>query len=280
MLSVNEAYEQCHNVIKYHSKTFAKAFGHLPLKKRNAVWAVYAFCRTADDIVDEGDHPTQELAVFKRQLYSFAEGELPEENYLWIALRHTFATFEMDLQPFYDMLEGQYMDLVKKRYETLDDVKHYSYHVASTVGLMLLPILAPEKKERLREGAISLGIAMQITNILRDVGEDLERDRIYLPESLMTKLGYNERMLTEGIVNEEFIEVWETMAKEAEHFYEKGLASLKEYPLDSRIPVKAAALFYREILTSVRNNGYEVFHERAFVSVEEKNKILKTMVNG
>ncbi|MBM7097221.1 squalene/phytoene synthase family protein [Bacillus sp. H-16] len=280
MLSVNEAYEQCHTVIKYHSKTFSKAFGHLPLKKRNAVWAVYAFCRTADDIVDEGTRPAQELTVFKDQLHSFAEGKLPEDNYLWIALSHTFTTFDMDLQPFYDMIEGQHMDLVKKTYQSLDEVKHYSYHVASTVGLMLLPILAPEKKDRLREGAISLGIAMQLTNILRDIGEDLERGRIYLPEQVMSDNGYDTNMLQRGEVNQAFINAWESMASEAEHFYKKGLASLKDYPLDARLPVKAAALFYREILTSVRNNKYEVFHEKAFVSQEEKEKILDTMVKG
>ncbi|PYZ98525.1 phytoene synthase [Alteribacter lacisalsi] len=280
MLSVNEAYSRCRTVIERHSKTFAKAFGHLPEEKRQAVWAVYAFCRTADDIVDEGENPGTEIVKFKDQFHSFADGRIPEKNYLWIALQDTFSRFEMDVQPFYDMIEGQQMDLIKKRYAALEEVKHYSYHVASTVGLMLLPILAPAKKDRLREGAISLGIAMQLTNILRDVGEDLERDRIYLPEDVMDKHGLNHDMLTSRQVSPAFIAVWEELAEDALRFYDAGLASINEYPVDSKIPVKAAALFYREILRSVRNNGYEVFRQRAFVSAEEKTHIMKAVVKG
>ncbi|TMW73698.1 phytoene/squalene synthase family protein [Alteribacter natronophilus] len=280
MLSVNEAYKRCRTVIEHHSKTFAKAFGHLPQEKRQAVWAVYAFCRTADDIVDEGENPASEIIRFKDQFHSFAAGHLPEENYLWIALRDTFSRFEMDFQPFYDMIEGQQMDLIKKRYETLEEVKHYSYHVASTVGLMLLPILAPEKKDRLREGAISLGIAMQLTNILRDIGEDLARDRIYFPQDVMRKHGYSEDMLWRTEINHAFSDAWEELAEDAEQFYEAGLATIGEYPVESRIPVKAAALFYREILHSVRRNSYEVFRKRAFVSKEEKTVLMKEAVKG
>jgi phytoene synthase len=111
---VNDAYFQCKNVIEYHSKTFAKAFHHLPKKKRQAVWAVYAFCRQADDIVDEGTNPQYELQRFKNQLDIFAQGELPEHSFLWIALNDSFKQFNFDLSPFYEMISGQEMDLRKK----------------------------------------------------------------------------------------------------------------------------------------------------------------------
>lgn len=98
----------------------------------------------------------------------------------------------MDEQAFLDMIKGQEMDLYKTHYETIEELEYYSYHVASTVGLMLLPILAPEHKDVLREGAISLGIGMQFTNVLRDVREDLDRGRLYLPLSVMDEHGYTE----------------------------------------------------------------------------------------
>ena len=130
----------------------------------------------------------------------------------------------MDEAPFRDLLQGQEMDIEQQRYETLDELLIYSYHVASTVGLMLLPIIAPRKKEQLKEAAISLGIAMQLTNILRDIGEDqAERDRIYLPKHVMDQFGYTEQELQEGIVNQAFQHVWEYIAFEAEAYYEEFL---------------------------------------------------------
>jgi len=276
---VNDAYLQCKKVIEYHSKTFAKAFQHLPKKKRQAVWAVYAFCREVDDIVDEGLNPKVELEIFKKKFNLFAQGKQPESSFLWIALGDTFQQFKFDLTPFYQMISGQEMDLKKTRYETVDEVLHYSYHVASTVGLMLLPILAANNQEQLKESAISLGYAMQITNILRDIGEDFDRDRIYLPAKLMKEHGYTRGMLENRQVNEAFISLWEELAHQAEDYYKEGLKLMHLYPLNSRIPVRAAAQFYKEILNSVRANAYDTFHHRAFISSEEKKQILRTIVN-
>ncbi|WP_280768329.1 phytoene/squalene synthase family protein [Salipaludibacillus daqingensis] len=274
---VNDAYLQCKNVIEYHSKTFAKAFQHLPKKKRQAVWAVYAFCRKADDIVDEGINPEEELKKFKHQLDMFILGKQPDSSFLWIALEDTFKNFTFDIKPFYEMIYGQEMDLKKNRYESVDELINYSYHVASTVGLMLLPILSPTNQEQLKQSAVSLGYAMQITNILRDIGEDFERDRIYIPTQLMKDHGYTHMMLNNKQVNESFISLWEELAHLAENYYQEGLELMHLYPLNARMPVKAAAHFYREILNSVRANDYDVFHKRAFVSSREKKQILSAI---
>ncbi|WP_416149618.1 phytoene/squalene synthase family protein [Salipaludibacillus sp. HK11] len=276
---VNDAYIQCRNVIEYHSKTFAKAFHHLPKKKRQAVWSVYAFCRQADDIVDEGMNPQYELQMFKNQLDIFAQGELPEPSFLWIALDDSFKQFNFDLAPFYEMISGQEMDLRKNRYETVKELLDYSYHVASTVGLMLLPILSPMNQAQLKESAISLGYAMQLTNILRDIGEDFDRNRIYLPHDLMRKHGYTETMLSSRQVNDAFILLWEDLATQAETYYEDALECVNLYPINARMPVKAAAHFYKGILNSVRVNHYDVFHKRAVVSSEEKREILSAIEN-
>ncbi|MGD6817705.1 phytoene/squalene synthase family protein [Metabacillus sp. 84] len=274
MDKIKTAYAQCEELIRIHSKSFYKAFSLLPSEKKNAVWAVYAFCRTVDDIVDEGTNPEKELLAFEEEFKRFLNNGHDRGHYIWLALEDTFSRYDMDEEAFWDMIKGQRMDLTKKRYETLEEVFDYSYHVASAVGLMLLPILAPKKKKSLRNGAIALGIAMQLTNILRDIGEDLDRDRIYLPKEVMDQFGYSERELESGIISDSFISVWEYLAFEAEAYYEEAMDTISEYPLHSRTPVKAAAFFYKAILNKVRGNHYQVFGKRNYVTQDEKISIL------
>lgn len=277
MDSLKKAYQQCEEIIKNHSKTFYKAFSLLPLQKKQSVWAVYAFCRTVDDIVDEGSSPESELQAFESDFQQFLEGKHQEDHYLWAALNDTFKRYDMDVDVFKDMIAGQRMDLTKKRYDSVDEVLTYSYHVAGTVGLMLLPILAPKKKELLKNGALSLGLAMQLTNILRDIGEDLDRDRIYLPKDVLEQFSCREQDLKDGLVNSSFISVWEYLAFEAEAYYEEAMDTINEYPLHSRKPVKAAALFYKAILDKIRKNNYQVFSKRNYISQDEKQHILSQM---
>ncbi|WP_404350637.1 squalene/phytoene synthase family protein [Sutcliffiella horikoshii] len=274
MNDLMKAYHHCESIIKEHSKTFYKAFMLLPKEKKQAVWAVYAFCRQVDDIVDEGVNPKEELFTFKGMFADFLEGELPSEDPMWLALQDVFNRYEMDVQSFHDMIVGQEMDLYKNLYYSEEEVLHYSYHVASTVGLMLLPILAPKKKDELREDAIALGKAMQITNILRDIGEDLERDRIYIPIEKLEKAGYSLDDLNKHIVNNKFISVWEEMANKAESLYEQALSTIHLYPMHSRTPVKGAAYLYRAILGSIRKKGYSVFKTKHYVTGEEKQQII------
>lgn len=277
MHNVKEAYNDCENIIAYHSKTFYKAFSLLPERDRQAVWAVYAFCRTVDDIVDEGSHPESELARFSLEFGRFLKGEGDWHNPMWVALHDVFQRYEMDAQPFWDLIKGQEMDLVKNRYETMEELLHYCYHVASTVGLMLLPILAPTKVSRLKHGAIALGLAMQLTNVLRDVGDDLQRNRIYLPNEIMARYGLTEEMLFSQTVDRSFIQAWEHIAGQAEQLYEEAFLSLDEYPLHSQIAVKGAAYLYRKILAAIRTKQYRVFNEKQFVSDEEKQVILASL---
>lgn len=177
------------------------------------------------------------------------------------------------------MIRGQEQDLRKRRYGSVGEVLEYAYLVASTVGLMLLPILAPGKEERLKQSAVHLGYAMQITNILRDIGEDLERNRIYLPKDMMDDHHISEEILANKEVTKDFKAIWEDLAERAELFYQSGLKDMSVYPVYSRIPVRAAAYFYKEILNSVRANDYEVFHQRAIVTSENKQQIMKEMVD-
>jgi 15-cis-phytoene synthase len=274
MKRLDEAYHYCYEVMNANSKTFVKAFSFLPEQKRMAVWAVYTFCRHVDDIVDE-EKSLEKLNQFKREFDLFLKGEFSTKNKLWLALHDVFTRFPMDREPFYLMIEGQGLDFQKNRYNSLAEVEYYSYRVASSVGLMLLPILAPEPTERLKEGAIKLGIAMQITNILRDIGEDLDRDRIYIPADLLQKYNYGNEDLTANIVDDRFTRLVEDLATYAESLYEEALESTNDYPLYSRLPVQAANYSYRAILNEIRKNNYNVFTKRAVVSSSEKANIFK-----
>ncbi|KGX91599.1 phytoene synthase [Pontibacillus halophilus JSM 076056 = DSM 19796] len=277
MYSVKEAYDYCRQIIEKHSKTFSKAFGLLPPKQKRAVWAIYAYCRRVDDIVDEGENPREELAVFQREFELFLDGGHPSEDPMWVALRDTFQRFPMDPAPFHEMIEGQRLDIDGHYVETEDDLYDYCYLVASTVGLMLLPVIAPGKEDQLREGAIHLGIGMQLTNILRDVGEDLERERIYLPRTLLDSCGYTYPELYAHHRTDAFIALWEYLGKQAETSYDRAMETIGEYPVYSRPAVKGAAQLYRAIITTIRNNEYQVFEERNFVSDEDKKQLLQEL---
>lgn len=273
-MELNKAYSFCEEIIAANSKSFYKSFSILPKENRKAVWAIYAFCRTVDDIVDEGVDPVNQLALFKQEFTDFLAGNFDVENPMWLALSDVFNKYDMDDKAFACMIEGQEMDLLMKRYKTVEEVLDYSYHVASSVGLMLLPVLAPGKTGILKEGAIALGYAMQITNILRDIDEDLEMGRIYLPSELMTKYNLGEDDLRRKMVTPAFVLVWEEMAKEAEYYYQKAFETINEYPVSSRIPVKGAGLVYREILITIRKKDYNVFGQKHFVPDHSKHHIL------
>ncbi|MGD7045249.1 phytoene/squalene synthase family protein [Jeotgalibacillus proteolyticus] len=274
MMNRSTAYEECESIIKLHSKTFHRAFSLLPKNQRNAVWAIYAFCRTVDDIVDENEHPKEELQLFEEEFQQFLAGSPNTKDAKWFALQDVFANYEMNTDAFLAMIEGQKMDIEDKCYRSLEDVLNYSYHVASTVGLMLLPVLAPKTHDKLLDSAVQLGYAMQITNILRDVGEDLERGRVYLPQELMDKHGYTYSMLERMENNSQFKLLWEEMAQLAEIYYDRAMTKIHEYPVYSRPPVKGAAVLYRAILDEVRSNDYNVFTVKNYVSGQSKEKIL------
>ncbi|MDZ5470291.1 squalene/phytoene synthase family protein [Bacillus sp. 31A1R] len=274
---IAKAYDDCEEVIKKNSATFYKAFSFLPSEEKRAVWAIYTFCRRVDDIMDEGLEPEKEILVFEKEFDLFKKGKIIKHDFMWLALADVFSKYQMDIRPFEDMIIGQKMDLIKNRYETVEEVLHYSYHVASTVGLMLLPILAPGKTEILRSGAIKLGLGMQITNILRDIGEDLLKGRIYVPSELFEKHHYSYKEFLQFDVNERFINIVEELARLADSYYSEALETIDEYPLYSRTPVKGAAYLYRAILDEIRKNGYNTFQKRNYVTKEVKDQIIAMM---
>lgn len=273
-MELNQAYRFCEEIIAANSKSFYKSFSMLPKDNRKAVWAIYAFCRTVDDIVDEGSDPAGQLSLFKQEFNDFLANDFDRLNPMWLALADVFGNYDMDVDAYKSMIAGQEMDLQPTHYRTVEEVLGYSYHVASSVGLMLLPVLAPGKTDVLKEGAISLGYAMQLTNILRDIDEDMGMGRLYLPSELMDKHHLAIDDLRQKTVTPAFVAVWEDLANLAEHHYQKAFETVNEYPVSSRIPVKGAGLVYREILTTIRKKDYNVFGQKHFVPDHSKQQIL------
>ncbi|EXJ23198.1 Phytoene synthase [Alkalibacterium sp. AK22] len=271
--SIEKDYLYCEEIIKKHSKSFYFAFSKLPRQKAQAVYAIYAFCRLADDSIDEAETKAEQkeaLTFLTNELNRF-EQHTEADHPIWRALRDVFDRFDMDIQPFYDQLNGQAMDYDFKQPKTLKEVENYSYYVAGSVGLMLLPIIATENQQQLQDQAVSLGIAMQLTNILRDVGEDFKSiDRIYLPSTLMEKEHYSIEDLKQEKVNEAFIKIWETIAKRAEHLFLDFTDSLYMFDRDSQYPVALSARVYAGILDAVRENGYDCLTKRNKTSFMKK----------
>ncbi|MDQ0186223.1 phytoene/squalene synthase family protein [Cytobacillus sp. FSL W7-1323] len=270
-------YYYCEKIIQNYSNSFYYTFSHLPKEKANAVYAIYAFCRMADNAVDLHDSTAEkvnrleqlhdELVLFQHN----KELDLP----LWRALRDVFNRYEMNIQPFFEQLEGQAMDISFKAPRTIDELLKYSYHVAGTVGLMLLPIIAKTHYQQLRPIAIKLGNAMQLTNILRDIGEDYRNhQRIYIPENLLVKYQYSTGELSRGVINPSFISIWEELAQKAESEYDSFETSYHLFDRDSQFQVLSAARVYRSYLAQIRNKQYNCFKEKHAMIYDDVADIL------
>ena len=278
---VHQDIHRCEEVIKANSLTFYKAFSKIKdRKKRHAVYAVYAFCRYADDLIDEANDE-EGLLQLKEDLDAYVK-EHKAPNYIFRALNHTTKSFyakDYDYNPFYDMIKGQLMDYRFIGYDTYEQLLDYCYHVASTVGLMLVPILSKEHSEQLTDFAINLGYGMQITNILRDIGEDAKKGRIYIPKQEISRANYTIHDLSHGKINVEFINMFEALAKKAEAYFEQALSDINLFPKDVRIPLGLSIVLYRDILNACRESEYDVFSKKNFVSEERKNILIKTYIH-
>lgn len=281
-MKLAQAYSICERVTQRYSSSFYQAFSYLPRESRDAIWAVYAFCREIDNVVDEEsvalDARRLAAARFTAHLEAAQNGRWPRHSAMWIALEDVFARYEMEWSPFFAMIEGQCEDLAFRQPETMADLERYCYLVAGTVGEMILPILAPGRGEALRGEAVKLGIAMQITNILRDVAEDLDRRRVYLPQAELARFGVTLEMLKRGVPTAEWKRMAAWLGSKAEQLYEEGMRSFALYPATSRLPLLASGEVYRAILREIERREYDVFAERVYVRDVNKRELLKPLL--
>lgn len=248
------------------SKSFYFATRFFPRRMAEDAWAVYWFCRTTDDLVDEAVE-TPDLDAWASSLSAALDGQSTGID----VLDHFAATARrcgIPRQYPLDLIEGVRMDLTIARYETFEDLQLYCYRVASTVGLMMMHVIGFEGEPHAQ--AIYLGIAMQLTNILRDVGEDLNRGRIYLPLEDIRRFGYSELDLASGLRNPAFSRLMQFQCQRARRYYESGLAGLSALHPRGRFAVELAARIYGRLLPRIESSGYDVFSRRTVVPRSEK----------
>jgi 15-cis-phytoene synthase len=290
LATVEVAYESCRQVTADFAKSFYLSTLLMPPAKRQAIWAIYVWCRRTDEIVDSEaalklDRQTlsDHLDVWEERIEKIFAGRAIDD--LDVALVDTIEAFpNLDIQPFRDMIEGQRMDLYRSRYETFDELNLYCYRVAGTVGLMSTVIMGVDQASQdnapWNEGqatylpikeAVALGIANQLTNILRDVGEDAKnRGRIYLPLEDLRRFNYSETDLLKGVNDDRWKQLMRFQINRARQCFteaEQGIRFLSE---DARWPVWAASMTYSWILKSIERNNYDVFNNRAYVSTKRK----------
>lgn len=283
LVSLEEAYEICRQMTAKYAKTFYLGTLLMPEAKRRAIWAIYAWCRRTDELVDGCDAvmtTPETLDGWEKQLEGVFAGEAIDDCDL--ALVDTLERFPLEIQPFRDMIAGQRMDLYRSRYETFDQLYEYCYRVAGTVGLMSTAVMgvdtsgsaAPWQRNYKpyipTKEAIALGIANQLTNILRDVGEDAHRGRIYLPEEDLARFNYTEKDLLNGVVDERWRQFMQFQIERARQFFAEAETGLRFLIPDARWPVWSALMLYQQILDAIERNQYDVFSKRAYVSTPRK----------
>lgn len=278
---IERAYDYCKSVTKLHAKSFYFAAKFLPKHKQKAVFPIYAFCRHVDDAVDEIGENNQAKAVeaveiWKSNLQNLYENKeqrpkSEDQKAVFLAWNDLLKTYKIPQNFPLELIEGVLMDTHIKRYETFDELYIYCYRVASTVGLMSSEILGYSEKIAL-EYAEKLGIAMQLTNILRDVKEDAERGRIYLPLEDLLKFNVSEQQILEGKFDGNFRKMMQFQIERARNYYREGEKGISFLEKDSRFTVLLASRIYGQILDEIEKLDYNVFLSRAHTT--KLNKLL------
>ncbi len=238
----------------------------LPPAKRNAIVVVWDFCRAVDDAVDEADtraHAERDIAMWRAELARCFDrtGALGSpETRQGRALRPVVATFNLPREPFDDLIDGVAMDLAHVRYETIEELLEYCRRVASAVGLICIEIFG-YRDPQAREYAINLGLALQLTNIVRDVGVDLARGRVYLPQVDLRRFGCTEEHLRRGVVTNEVRAVLMLESNRAREYFNRAAASLPRADARRLIAAEIMGAIYQEILRRIERAGYDVFSQ-------------------
>nr|BAE45298.1 Phytoene synthase [Gentiana lutea] len=267
---LNEAYDRCREVCAEYAKSFYWGTQLMTPERRLAIWAIYVWCRRTDELVDGLNasqiNPTA-LDRWEARLEDVFKGQ--PFDMLDAALSDTITKYPVDIQPFRDMIEGMRMDLKKSRYKNFDELYLYCYYVAGTVGLMSVPVMgiAPESKattESVYNAALSLGIANQLTNILRDVGEDARRGRVYLPQDELAQAGLSDEDIFAGKVPDKWKIFMKKQIKRARKFYDDARERVPRTQLRRAdcLCGAAFAFFIGKILDEIEANDYNNFNKK------------------
>ena len=267
--TLNSAYDYCARITRKSSRTFHMASLLLPKDKRRAVQALYAFCRSTDDLVDETHDLAQSETVLANWRARLNSAHPAAYDPVPLAWANTQSRFRIPHGYAEQLMNGVSRDLTQKRYETFAELTEYCYGVASTVGLMSMHIIGFESHDAVSY-AIKLGIALQLTNILRDVGEDWRAGRLYLPLDELADFGVAESSIAAEQVDESWRPFMRFQIDRIQKLYEEAEPGIAYLQADGRFAIAAAAGLYRAILTDIEAHDYDVFHRRAHLGTVAK----------
>ena len=258
-------------ISKRSKSSFYYAFNLLPNEKRDAMNTVYAFCRQTDDIIDEGNEPDEmKYEKLHKWRIEFEKAFNGNSEYLLLnKLANTISKFNIPLDPFFELIKGMEMDLQRKTYLTFDDLVLYCYRVASTVGLMCIEIFGYKNKSA-KDFAIDLGIALQLTNILRDVKKDAKSGRVYLPQEDLKRFSYTENDIYLSSYNPNFVNLMQYEVERAKGYFEKATNELDLDDKPSMFAARAMQHIYYKLLKKISDANYDVYNNNIKVSNIEK----------
>lgn len=278
MNAVERSYQSAERVTAHWAKSFYFASRFLPVPKKRAIFALYDFCRHADNLVDDrGDRPVaavrEELDALDALVRSVHAGQAPSDP-RWLALHDTLDRYAVPLEPLTDLLVGVAIDLEPVEFRDFPTLHRYCRHVAGGVGLMLGPVLGAPPQQ-FRDPGIGLGVAMQLTNVLRDIAEDLDRDRVYLPADELEQFGLSRADLERREATPAFVRFMEFQVARARRYFQNADQVVGLFPRDgSRLTVRLLQKTYAGILDVIEAQGHDVFRRRAYTTSTRKLTIL------
>ena len=272
-IDVEIGYQESREITRREAKNFYYAFLTLPQERRRAIYVAYAFCRYCDDAVDTAESVDQKMATLESLHASLNDAYTGRtSDPLFLALADVADRHDIPEEYFKQVIHGVESDLTKVRYRDFEELRTYCYQVASVVGLICLQIFG-YKDDSAREHAIDLGLAMQLTNIARDIQEDLGLGRIYLPQDEIARFGYSEEALEAGIVNESFIDLMRFQAQRARGYFDSGFKLLPYLSPRSRACPAVMGQLYSKVLQRIEEAEFDVFQHRISLSKTEKLRV-------
>ena len=271
------SYEECKRLNALHGKTYFLATLLLPKAKRPFVHALYGFARYADEIVDD---LASELSIEEKAeaLSNWGNGVLADlkkgtsDDHVGRALIDTVKRFDIPHEHFEAFLHSMTMDLTVQEYETYEDLLEYVYGSAAVIGLEMVPILGPLHNDAF-EAAKKLGIAFQLANFIRDVDEDLDRGRVYLPIKELAQFGVSREMLEERVLTPEIIEALKFQIARVRRLQAEAAPGIAMLEATSRPCIEAASTLYCGIVDEVEKIGYDIFNQRAKTSTARRMRV-------
>lgn len=273
-MTIDESYAFCRAIAHKHGANFSVGFRFLPREKRRAVYAAYAYCRWADDIVDDpGENIAERLDDWQRELDAAYAGE--PTHPITIALADALGQFNIPKSAFVALIDGCRLDMVKSRYDTFEELLHYCELVAASISDISLSIFGYRSDKAIDHGR-QLSSALQLTNIARDVGDDLARNRIYLPQEDLRRFNVSEKEILDRRESDRMRALFQFQLERAEAYFRAAEPLLDELDFDARFAVLLMGGIYATVLGKLKKNPLMAIRKRLRLSKLQKALVIGT----